>query len=75
MVAAAGSGGKVILKSPHIQERDEGGQAGEETKSITYLNFNQEMESLSCGPLVPNADMAEQLFLGSKTNLLVFGKW
>ncbi len=75
LAAAAGSGGKVILQSPHVQEAEEGksGDAGEGTKSISYLNFNQEIESLSSGSLVMNAEGAEQLFLGSKNNLLVYG--
>ena len=64
----------MILQSPHVQEQQEEGGAGEAGKMLSYLNFNQEIESLGCGPLLLNAEGAEQLFLGSKTNLQVYGR-
>ncbi len=41
---------------------------------VKFLNTNKEIVAMYCGPLNPAKDN-DMLFIGSKTNLLVYGEF
>lgn len=48
-------------------------EAAEPAKAVRYLNTNKHIVAIGSGALDPKS-ACEYLFIGSKTNLLVYGK-
>jgi hypothetical protein len=76
-IAMATAGGKILLHMPYNSKKDVEGvpQAadGIDKSDIGWINTNKKLCALSSGQLDPERPN-ELLFIGSETNLLVYGK-
>ena len=69
------SGGKILLHNPYAGTKNANLAEGTTVKEseIGWVNTSKQIVSLASGNLDPNSPN-EMLFIGSETNLLVFGK-
>ena len=74
-IAMVTSGGKILLHNPYAGAKNASLPEGENIKAsdIGWVNTSKQIVTLSSGSLDPNSPN-ELLFIGSETNLLVFGK-